>query len=147
MAEDVKLSGPVFDGRAQAALDAGCDAVRKQLAADAQKAVLAVFLSRIKHNTGKFEHSITQTRTSRTYSTRSGKKTYTMPVVVDDMATDIAVTTDIATYGPWLEGTGSRNDTTRFKGYNGFRLAAQELNKTAGTIADATFKPYAERMQ
>jgi hypothetical protein len=30
-------------------------------------------------------------------------------------------------YGPWLEGTGSRNLTTRFKGYKSFRLAAQSI--------------------
>ena len=30
-------------------------------------------------------------------------------------------------YGPWLEGTGSRNETTRFKGYSTFRRAAQYL--------------------
>lgn len=28
-------------------------------------------------------------------------------------------------YGPWLEGTGSRNQTTRFKGYGSFRKTAQ----------------------
>jgi len=28
-------------------------------------------------------------------------------------------------YGPWLEGTGSRNRTTRFKGYSSFRRAKQ----------------------
>lgn len=31
-------------------------------------------------------------------------------------------------YGPWLEGTGSRNATTRFKGYRTFRLVKQELD-------------------
>jgi hypothetical protein len=103
-------------------------------------------MGRIRHSTGTFEHSITTTRTSRTYSTHSGHKTYTLPVVVDDMATDIAVTTDLASYGPWLEGTGSRNDTTRFKGYHGFRIATQELVKTAGTTADSVFKPYGMRM-
>ena len=30
-------------------------------------------------------------------------------------------------YGPWLEGTSSRNETTRFKGYSTFRRAAQYL--------------------
>lgn len=30
-------------------------------------------------------------------------------------------------YGPWLEGVGSRNDTTRFKGYHAFRKAAAAL--------------------
>lgn len=33
-------------------------------------------------------------------------------------------------YGPWLEGTGSRNASTRFKGYRSFRRTAQWLNKT-----------------
>ena len=28
-------------------------------------------------------------------------------------------------YGPWLEGTGSRNQTTRFKGYRMFRKTRQ----------------------
>ena len=30
-------------------------------------------------------------------------------------------------YGPWLEGTGDRNATTRFKGYFSFRRTAQWL--------------------
>ena len=32
-------------------------------------------------------------------------------------------------YGSWLEGTSSRNQTTRFKGYASFRRTAQYLNK------------------
>jgi hypothetical protein len=32
-------------------------------------------------------------------------------------------------YGPWLEGTGSRNKTTRFKGYKSFRRTKQYLLK------------------
>jgi hypothetical protein len=34
-------------------------------------------------------------------------------------------------YGPWLEGTGSRNRTTRFKGYRTFRIITQQLNDKA----------------
>jgi hypothetical protein len=30
-------------------------------------------------------------------------------------------------YGPWLEGVGSRNAATRFKGYHAFRKAATAL--------------------
>jgi hypothetical protein len=33
-------------------------------------------------------------------------------------------------YGPWLEGTSTRNATTRFKGYASFRRTAQWLNDT-----------------
>lgn len=38
--------------------------------------------------------------------------------------------------GPWLEGTGSRNRTTRFKGYRTFRIITQELNNEAPEIAN-----------
>lgn len=38
-------------------------------------------------------------------------------------------------YGPWLEGTGSRNQTTKFKGYSSFRKATQQLNGAAELIA------------
>ena len=33
-------------------------------------------------------------------------------------------------YGPWLEGTSTRNATTRFKGYGAFRRTAEWLNHT-----------------
>jgi len=32
-------------------------------------------------------------------------------------------------YGPWLEGTGSRNETTRFKGYSSFRRTTQFMEE------------------
>jgi hypothetical protein len=32
-------------------------------------------------------------------------------------------------YGPWLEGTGRRNQTTRFKGYHSFRKATQTIQR------------------
>lgn len=34
---------------------------------------------------------------------------------------------DRVVYGPWLEGVGSRNATTRFKGYETFRRVAQRV--------------------
>lgn len=37
-------------------------------------------------------------------------------------------------YGPWLEGTGSRNRTTKFKGYADFRKATQQLSQAAQLI-------------
>lgn len=38
------------------------------------------------------------------------------------------------TYGPWLEGVSSRNDTTRFKGYAIFRKTRDKLDKSANGI-------------
>lgn len=37
-------------------------------------------------------------------------------------------------YGPWLEGVGSRNATTRFKGYRALRTAAQQLEAQAPAV-------------
>ena len=38
-------------------------------------------------------------------------------------------------YGPWLEGIGSRNATTRFKGYQMFRKTAQWLRGQLKQVA------------
>ena len=35
-------------------------------------------------------------------------------------------------YGPWLEGIGSRNATTRFKGYHHWRRTVQYLEQEEG---------------
>lgn len=45
-------------------------------------------------------------------------------------------------YGPWLEGVGSRNPVTRFKGYHTFRLIAQRLDMVATDIAYAELPRY-----
>lgn len=39
-------------------------------------------------------------------------------------------------YGPWLEGVGSRNNTTRFKGYHAFRKAASALERRIGEMGE-----------
>lgn len=38
------------------------------------------------------------------------------------------------TWGPWLEGTSKRNDSTRFRGYHLFRKTRQELDRRAPDI-------------
>lgn len=43
-------------------------------------------------------------------------------------------------YGPWLEGVGSRNNTTRFKGYHAFRKAANALERRIENIGDRIFR-------
>lgn len=40
-------------------------------------------------------------------------------------------------YGPWLEGTGSRNRTTRFKGYASFRRARQSVQARVPALVSA----------
>lgn len=50
------------------------------------------------------------------------------------------------TWGPWLEGTSSRNRSTRFKGYHMFRKTRQELEQKAPEIAEHELQKYLPRM-
>lgn len=43
-------------------------------------------------------------------------------------------------YGPWLEGVGSRNLTTRFKGYHSFRKVATRLEARIHGMAERKFR-------
>jgi hypothetical protein len=45
-------------------------------------------------------------------------------------------------YGPWLEGTSSRNRTTKFKGYTSKRQTEQELQRKVPVIV----QPYVEQL-
>lgn len=49
-------------------------------------------------------------------------------------------------YGPWLEGIGSRNETTRFKGYASFRRVGDWLNGKSRDILDAYIRRFITRM-
>lgn len=139
----VKLSGPLFDGRAERALSDGLTAARKAVAKEgASRAREYLTASTEEGITGRAERSVTYTDHSVVMV--SGK--YVMPVVVDDPRTDLVVTTSLASYGPWLEGTGSRNQTTRFKGYHSFQMAAQLMRSFAGNIADDTLQRYFGQM-
>lgn len=101
----VTISGPMFDGRnpliRQELKDDGLNRVGGQGLADVQ----ANLNVSIRNPTPYYETQITSERHGDTQ-------------VVHDRG---------IIYGPWLEGTGSRNQTTRFKGYASFRRAAQEL--------------------
>ena len=49
-------------------------------------------------------------------------------------------------YGPWLEGVGSRNATTRFKGYSSFRKTGDYLRGAIKGIAQKVVKRLAGRL-
>jgi hypothetical protein len=141
--DNVTLSGPLFDGTAARAARDGTTAARKALARHGQLLAQTRLFSHIReHTTGKAISTVTTTDHSVVYQT--GK--YSMPVLVDDELTDIVITTSLATYGPWLEGTGSRNVTTRFKGYHSFRQAGDDLELAAEAVADRALQPYIGRM-
>ena len=138
----VKLSGPIFDGTAERASARGCEAIRAKVAEMGEILAGSALMASIRReHTGRAVRSVTTTDKSTVYQT--GK--YSMPVVAGPGET--IVTTDLATYGPWLEGSGSRNETTRFKGYHSFRIATQELDAVAEGLAEDAFQPYLREMQ
>lgn len=49
-------------------------------------------------------------------------------------------------YGPWLEGTGSRNRTSRFKGYGIWRAAAARIQQRAVNIGQPIIAKFVGRM-
>lgn len=141
MSDTVKFSGPMFDGRAEAALNRGIHAIREAVADRGKNLAAAAFTSAIRDNHGDFVRRFVTTDASRTYQTGE----YTL-VVTTDTTAETLVTTDLATYGPWLEGTGSRNESTRFKGYHGMRMASQALGQVAGVLGDEAIRPYVAEM-
>jgi hypothetical protein len=103
---EVETSGPLFDGDPDKILD---DFVADAVLHVAQQGLAewhTLLDSSLQHPTGHYESQL----------------------MVDVLAPDIAVVDDDQMiYGPWLEGTGSRNATTQFKGYAAARRAAQAL--------------------
>lgn len=125
--QDVEKSGPVFDGRAERAYRDFLQRSDKELGEEAEKIVLRNLNTSIRRNLHVY--------TSTIHSAPDGELSH----VVRDGGHPMV-------YGPWLEGTGSRNRTTRFKGYFSFRRAIQELDQRASRIAERVLDRYIGRM-
>lgn len=120
----VTKRGPVFDGRAARAVED----YRQQAMFDVASQGLADV------------HRILDA------SIRNPTPYYETQIMVERQVDAVVVHDRGIIYGPWLEGIGSRNRTTRFKGYGAFRKAAQELQEKAGPIAERALPPYLRRM-
>ncbi len=112
---DVTFAGPLFDGRAQAAMPAIVDEISGALATEGERRVLAGLDATLRRPTGAYRSRVTR------YGPVAGQAR------VHDRN---------GIYGPWLEGTGSRNRTTRFKGYANWRRATQQLERGAKPLAE-----------
>lgn len=125
MAGDVNVSGPLFDGRARAAMDRYVDAALDHVAETGVNMVRERLDQVIRVNTGRYVSSI------RT----------------DNRDTSREINDGGVIYGPWLEGTGSRNyPKTRFPGYHTFRDTTQKLDEKAGELAQEVLPPYLKEM-
>lgn len=110
----VTFEGPLFDGSAQRAMPGIVDDVSRSLGTEGHRRVLAGLDATLRRPTGAYRSRIAL------YGPVSGQS---------------RVHDNRGIYGPWLEGTGSRNATTRFKGYRNFRTATQQLQQAAPYLA------------
>lgn len=111
--------GPLFDGRASLIVREMTEDIERELA-DAGEQMVRAELPRVLRNpTGRYQSGIQS----------------------EPQGAGIDVTDGGIVYGPWLEGIGSRNRTTQFKGYATFRRVAQALAVRAGLLAE----PIADR--
>ena len=109
----VETSGPFFDGRTERSVRARTEEA-KQAVGEAGVNLVRAQLSQVLRNPTGFYRS--QVRTDRT-------------------ALGPEVTDGGVVYGPWLEGTSSRNASSRFKGYATFRRMSRKLQLAAVSIA------------
>ena len=113
----VHQSGPLFDARAHHVFEDFSDDLGEEGAEWALADIRRTFRTHFKQPTGYYESHVEARNTSTGWEVWDGGNAG--PV-----------------YGPWLEGVGSRNETTRFKGYHAFRNAAQALERRIEGMGD-----------
>ena len=119
---DIETHGPIFvPGLPEAVIHRGVRHAEGEIAEEGAQMVRTNLTSVLRHPTGYY----------RSHVRAEGS-------VVQDGG---------VIYGPWLEGTGSRNRTTRFKGYWTFRRTTQQLQAASGRIAERELAPYVRRLQ
>ena len=121
----VKMTGPVFDGRARKTMGKLVDDAT-QVVADEGETEIQQRLGVVLRNPTGFYSS--QIKSKRLTSERS------------------QVTDSDVVYGPWLEGTSSRNSSTRFKGYATFRKISQKLQRNVVRITRPVVKKRVREM-
>jgi len=123
----MEVSGPAFDQRGRQMVEQAMHSAVKELVEKAEQRLddLArprpggVYLSKSQggRSTGNYRRNI------------SGKVTGIGRSLQGEVSDGGVI------YGPWLEGTGSRNQTTRFKGYGMFRKTRQWADDQSSEIA------------
>lgn len=118
------VGGPIADGSAQQALIQWLDASKKDVADLAVDQLRSTKMDKTGRGTGHYQSEIKQS-----------------VLTFNDILID-----DPVIYGPWLEGTSQRNDSTRFKGYHLWRQTSQKIAQQAGDIAQKKLDTFKGRM-
>lgn len=125
MGVEVTMKGPLFDGSATRIMDDFVEDASREIAEAGVNAVQDRLGQVLKDDTGRYRGKVTTDRAS---------------------AEGWNITDGGVVYGPWLEGTSSRNKTTRFKGYQTFRRTRQWLDGRATKIAESKLGRYLNQM-
>jgi hypothetical protein len=124
MSVEVILTGPVFDGSAHRLVTEALTDAQIEVAARGSATLHGFMNATFKHPTPYYE---TQ-------------------VITSSRAGDLVVNDRKIIYGPWLEGIGSRNARTRFKGYANWRRAREETARKLPEIVERVFRPVLARL-
>lgn len=123
---DIRVSGPLFDGRAQREL--------AQMESDIKETVARQGLADLHFNLDR--------------ALKHQTPYYTTQLLVERQVSDWVVKDRGVIYGPWLEGVGSRNyPVTSFKGYGTFRKTAQELRAKVPTLIEPVVRRHLDGMR
>lgn len=108
------IKGPVVEGKTDPVIARMIKDVDRALAHNLLDTWRKLLRAKVKRWTGAYAKGMRVVETPKTFR-------------VDDSR---------SVYGPWLEGTSRRNQTTRFKGYTAQRRAAQQIDKEAKGTAE-----------
>jgi hypothetical protein len=109
----ITMSGPLFDGTFQRRVAVGIEDAKHEITDQGYAMVRSDLHAVLKAPTGHLESQVR----------------------VHAVGADLIVDDGGVIYGAWIEGVGSRNSRTRFKGYHTYRRVAQGLRQRATAIA------------
>jgi hypothetical protein len=123
----VVARGPLFDGVAKHELPAAVAAVQHEVASYAEYQWQANMYGSFQNATGRYQSHVNIAQRGP-------------DLVVSDGYPGSGLL-----YGPWLEGVGTRNKTTRFKGYFALRRARNSVAQKVPAIAAPVMRAFTAR--
>lgn len=121
---NVTARGPLLDRSIEVDVKAYLTEALDQVALEGRDGVRTLGMSQYQNPTGFYSSQVTAEMVS---------------------ADRYRVHDSMVVYGPWLEGVGSRNATSRFKGYRTWRQSRDRLRTKAPVIAVRVLKRYLPR--
>ena len=108
-------------------------------------AIIKTAVSQVSEDVGQQIYDAVQGRLQQVLQHPTGH--YQSKVRVDVSQGDAVISDGGVIYGPWLEGTSSRNGRSRFKGYATFRKVLQDQQKKAVALAEKSLGKSLRRLQ